>query len=115
LEGGILEALGRLFGNGLRLYVYPLLDPSTGRVTTVETFDVGPRLRGLYSDLVAAGSIRQLEDAAPEAMPIFSRDVLARLERGDPSWESMVPAEVARVIKERREFGYRPDRVRRSA
>jgi hypothetical protein len=115
LDGGILEALGRLFGNGLTLYVYPLLDPESGQISTAQNFAAGPRLQKLYEYLLATGSIRQLDDALPEAMRVFSRDVLARLQRGDPSWQAMVPPEVARVIKERREFGYRPERERKSA
>jgi hypothetical protein len=115
LDGGILEALGRLFANGLALYVYPLLDPASGRVTTAQNFEPAPHLQKLYEHLVSAGSIRTLDDAVPDAMRVFSRDVLARLEHGDPSWQAMVPAEVARVIRDRREFGYRPERERRSA
>ena len=30
LEGGILEAFGKLFTKDLRIYVYPLKDPATG-------------------------------------------------------------------------------------
>jgi hypothetical protein len=40
-------------------------------------------------------------------MHIFSRDVLKRIQDGDPSWLSMVPPEIAEVIKKRRFFGYR--------
>src|SRR5205085_4619462 len=32
LEGGILEALGRMFKSGLTLFVYPTLDESTGKI-----------------------------------------------------------------------------------
>ena len=35
LPGGILESFGRLFKNDLRLYIYPFLDPATGKLTTV--------------------------------------------------------------------------------
>jgi hypothetical protein len=37
---------------------------------------------------------------------IFSRDVLKRIKEADPSWVSMVPPEIAEVIKRRRFFGY---------
>ncbi len=33
LERGILEALGRMFKGGLKLYVYPMIDESTGRLS----------------------------------------------------------------------------------
>ena len=32
LEGGILEALGRMFKSGLKLYVYPMIDDKTGQI-----------------------------------------------------------------------------------
>src|SRR3984957_5977275 len=35
LEGGILEAFGKLFTKDLRIYVYPLRDPATGELSTV--------------------------------------------------------------------------------
>src|SRR5580700_11551742 len=37
LEGGILEAFGKLFTKDLRIYVYPLRDRDTGRLETVES------------------------------------------------------------------------------
>jgi hypothetical protein len=62
----------------------------------------------LYSYLVGTGSIRALERFTKEYLRINSREALRKIQAGDPSWEAMVPAEVARVIKERHLFGYRP-------
>jgi hypothetical protein len=107
LEGGILEAVGKLFRNDLVLYVYPLRNPETGELTTAHNFAANPRLRGLYDHLVAVGSIRQLENYDARYLPIFSRDVLAKITRGDPSFREQVPGEVARVIRERGIFGWR--------
>ena len=36
---------------------------------------------------------------------IFSREVLQRIKSGDCSWEGMVPAEIAEIIKRRHFFG----------
>ena len=44
---------------------------------------------------------------SPEYLPIYSRDVLRRIASGDTEWESMVPGEVAALIKKRLFFGYR--------
>ncbi|HEY0712539.1 MAG TPA: TonB-dependent receptor [Polyangia bacterium] len=108
LEGGILESFGRLFKNDLRLYIYPLLDPETNALTTVDTLEVAPRLRKLYGYLVDNGYIRQLDNFNRSYLNIFSRDALLKIQAGDPTWESMVPAEVGEVIKRRRFLGYRP-------
>jgi hypothetical protein len=64
---------------------------------------------------VACGSIRQLENYTPEHLLIFSRDVLSKITRADPSWEAMVPAGVAATIRERRAFGWRPRHDRSAA
>src|SRR5712692_1008827 len=40
LEGGILEALGRMFKSGLKLYVYPKIDDATGKITTATQVEV---------------------------------------------------------------------------
>jgi len=58
--------------------------------------------------LVDSGLIKQLENVNREYLHIFSRDALSRIRSGDPSWEAMVPPEVAAVIKNRRFLGYRP-------
>jgi len=48
--------------------------------------------------------IEGLENYDPLILQIDTRDVLARLQRGDASWESAVPERVAAIIKERRLF-----------
>ena len=107
LDGGILEAFGRMFKSDLRLYVYPFLDPETGTLVTAEDFEVAPNLRHLYAHLVQNGFIEPVRDFDRAALPIRSRDVLARLRAGDPAWAEMVPGEVAQRIRERRLFGFR--------
>jgi hypothetical protein len=108
LDGGMLEGLGRLLRNELTVYVYPLLDPKTGTLTTADSFDPGERWRGLYDSLVKRGSIQKLDNYTPEYLPIFSKDVLELIRRGDPSWERLVPPEVAGVIRDGRALGFRP-------
>jgi hypothetical protein len=108
LEGGILESFGRLFKNDLRLYIYPLLDRGTGSLVTVDNLEVPTNLRKLYGYLVDNKFIRQLDNVNRDYLPMFSRDALKKIKMGDASWEKMVPDEVARVIKQRRFFGYCP-------
>ncbi len=108
LEGGILESFGRLFKNGLRLYVYPYLDQSTHQLTTVAKLKVAPHLQSLYEHLVENGCIEGIDFYERDYLHIFSREVIRRIEAKDASWESMVPDSVARMIKERGMLGYEP-------
>jgi hypothetical protein len=107
LEGGILEAFGRLFTKNLWIYIYPLRDPATGELQSLENLKMPDELRNLYRHLVDRGRIKQLDNFDQSVLHIFSRDVLNRIKSHDGSWEEMVPAEVAEVIKRRRFFGYR--------
>jgi len=107
LEGGILEAFGRLFTKDLRIYVYPLRDPSSGQLSTVQNVKMPGDLHSLYCYLVERGRIKQLDNFDESVLHIFSRDVLRRIKDHDASWETMVPPEIAQVIKNRHFFGYR--------
>jgi hypothetical protein len=106
LEGGILEAFGRLFTKDLRVYVYPMRDPG-GQLLTVDNVEIPAGLRNLFRHLVDHDRLRQLDNFDESVLHIYSRDVLRRIKDQDSSWADMVPSEVAEVIKRRRFFGYR--------
>jgi len=107
LEGGILEAFGRLFTKNLRIYVYPLGEPFSTHVIAAENLPLRADLCHLHHHLMDRGKIRQLENFDKTVLHIFSRDVLKRIKDHDSSWEEMVPNEVATMIKRRKFFGYR--------
>lgn len=106
LEGGILEGLGRLFKTGVKLYVYPQLMPD-GNLVTAETFDVAPNLKHLYAHLLENNFIESIQGYHHEYLSIKSAEVLSKIRRRDRDWESMVPPEVATIIRERGLFGHR--------
>ncbi len=109
LEGGILESFGRLFKNDTRLYIYPVRDSETGKLITVQKLKVAPNLRNLYLHLIENGYIESIDFYNKDYLHIFSRDVLAKIGQHDPSWEAMVPPQVAELIRERHLFGYVPE------
>jgi hypothetical protein len=104
LDGGILEGLGRLFKNGVKLYAYPRLMPD-GQIVTADNFTVAPNLTHLYAHLLQNRFIEGIKDYQADYLPIRSIDVLALIRKGDASWKNMVPAEVAAIIQDRRLFG----------
>jgi hypothetical protein len=106
LPGGILESFGRLFKNDLKLFVYPVQPTSDDELKTVDDIKVRPELQPLYDYLWGRGSFVHLGNYRPEYLHIFSRDVLRRIAADDDSWETMVPDEVAELIKRRCFFGY---------
>ena len=106
LPGGILEAFGRLFRTDTKLYVYPVKDRESGKLLNVSKMKVAPNLRHLYAHLVENGYIESIDLYDRDCLDIFPEDVRDKLASGDPSWERMVPDEVARTIKEEGYFGY---------
>src|SRR5947199_2240749 len=106
LPGGTLENFGRLFKNDLKVYVYPLRRHEGDELQTIDSLKVKPELQPLYNYLVGRGSFVQLDNFNPKYLPIFSRDVLKRIASGDQSWDEMVPAQVAEIIRQRGFFGY---------
>jgi hypothetical protein len=107
LEGGILEALGRMFKTGLKLYVYPMVDDATGKIITATQLEVAPHLRSLFHYLIDNQFIEEISHYHSEYLRIYPAAALAKLQSGDNGWEQMVPPEVVQIIKEREFFGYR--------
>ena len=105
LSGGILESFGRMFKNDLKLYVYPLLEEKTGSLITATNLRVAPNLRHLHAYLAENRFIESLRDYDEKCLPIFSRDVVAKIRTNDDSWEEMVPPQVAQMIRARNLFG----------
>ncbi|MCF3651971.1 TonB-dependent receptor [Synoicihabitans lomoniglobus] len=131
LQGGILEAFGRLFRNSVKLYVYPMRRtaydgylnagtddaPAAPLVATTPTFtsdvmvtarnlQVSAHLRNLYAHLMENHYIDCIVGYNPDILDIFSRDVLRRIQVGDNSWERMVPEPIVLAIKEHGLFGH---------
>jgi len=105
LEGGILESFGRMFRNDMRLYVCPSLDDESGELITLQNLKIQPHLRHLYQHLMDNGYLHHLDAIEREHLSIDSDSVLKQIRGGDPAWESMVPAEVVDIIRERGLFG----------
>src|SRR5688500_202462 len=106
LEGGILEALGRMFKSGLKLYVYPMIDEKTGELVTAKQLQVAPNLRSLFQYLIENDFIQEITEYNPDYLRVHPPEALAKLQSGDEAWERMVPPEVTKIIKSRGFFGY---------
>jgi hypothetical protein len=106
LPGGVLESMGRRFERFGKLYVYPTRDPVSGRIPTIERAPVPPPrypLRDVLLDIrPSPGAIRGYDEAY---LSIRTPGVLARIEKGDPPWERLVPPAVVDIITAKKLFG----------
>jgi hypothetical protein len=107
LAGGVLESLGRLFKRSVKMYVYPMLDPASGQVVAGERATLPPPWTHLENLLLETHLVEPIHTYNEAYLSIRTSDVLARIQRGDPSWEAMVPPTVAEIIKTKKLFGYR--------
>ncbi len=120
LPGGILESIGRLFRQDVRLYVYPmhraalaaygatLPAAAAGRdIVTAAELPLPSHLRHLYAHLLENRHVVGVTDYDPAALAVPSRDVLRRIQTADPSWALLVPPEAAALIRDRHLFGCR--------
>ena len=107
LEGGILEFLGCLFRRSVKLYVYPSKDPDSEEIVTGAKLQVASNVSHLYAHLLENRLVEDIEDYNPQDLHIFPNDLLSMIQSGDEGWETMVPEQCARLIKERKYFGYR--------
>jgi hypothetical protein len=107
LPGGALEGLGRLFRENVRAYVYPQQLPS-GEILSVDNFMPPGPYHHLFSFVRERGFLETVKHFSANFSPFSSRDVLARIRANDSSWEDLVPAPVAGLIKNRNLFGYKP-------
>src|SRR5882724_11468156 len=104
LPGGVLESVGRLFKRSVKMYVYPTRDPVTGQIQTLENARIPAPWHHLHNLLVDIGRFEPIRSYDESYLSIRTPDVLALIEREDPSWESMVPPGVAEIIKAKHLF-----------
>src|SRR5260370_36561673 len=95
LAGGILENVGRLLKNDLKIYVYPLQRSTNDELETIQTVKVKDDLQPLFDYLVRRGSFVKLVNYNPKYLPIFSRDVFKPIAIGDETWCQMWQPQVS--------------------
>jgi hypothetical protein len=96
LDGGLLESLGRLFKNELRLYAYPGLDPATGERRAADQAEIAPHLRKLFEHLLDNRYIIPIRPTDGLDLRYSGTDIRAMIAAGNPQWKQLVPEEVVR-------------------
>ena len=109
LSGGILEAFGKFFRQGMTVYLYPYKDPGTHELLTSTNLKVHDNLKELYKYFKLNNRIIDIKNYNPDFSEIYSRDILSKIANHERGWEKQVPTEVAEMIKERGMFGYKEE------
>lgn len=113
LKGGLLEAMGKLFPENTKLYVYPTVssvsidDPTRGDYLLASAnLPLPEDLDLLYQYLRHTRKILDLTGVKRKWLYINSRRVLMMIQNGEPGWEIMVPKYIEKQIKNHKLFGY---------
>ncbi|MEI7613514.1 MAG: TonB-dependent receptor [Betaproteobacteria bacterium] len=108
LEGGILEAFGKLFPDNTYVYVYPSRPRGTepSAETTLDNVQVPVNLVHLLDHLKVNQKMLSVTPLDDRHMHIDASEVLAGLRHGRGAWENDVPEAVAKRIIEGRLMGF---------
>ncbi len=94
LQGGLLESFGRLFKEGLTLWVFPWKNRQSGELVTAETFIAPENSVHLYSHFLENGRIHAVDCDDEALLDSTGRDVNRMIEEGAEGWKDLVPEEV---------------------
>lgn len=92
LPGGILEGMGRLFLNGVKLFVHPGYDGVTGKYVTGHTLTVPRASRDLYHFLIHQGKIVDLAGSEKDLRLVLVPRFCAIFEMESQGGKRMCPS-----------------------
>ncbi len=119
LKGGILEALGKLFPENMKLYVYPTIASvniethnSDDMLLTSKNIQLPEDINLLYQYLLKNKKIVDIKDVKKEWLYINSANVLNMIKNNKPGWGKMVPKYIEKGIKEKGLFGFQDEHIK---
>ena len=111
VPGGMMSALGLLFGRNVTGLVFPsysmdLHRPSeqknpSGTLLTTRSFEVEKSAAHLFQHLLANQSLVDITDVKKDSLQINSDKILDDILNGRSGWENQVPPTVAKLIQEK--------------
>jgi len=106
LRGGLLESMGALFQEHVKIYLYPYVDARTGEVVYPDDDHFSKENKLLWQYLNAIKKILVLKSISPKNLEIRSEHISELIENGDDSFANFVPDKVFQHIKNNGLFGY---------
>jgi len=107
LDGGILEGIGKMFNQDLKVYVYPYHSEKSKKLFTIKNIEIDSKIKPLYDFYVSNKRLIDIKGYQKEFLNIFSNRVLTMIRTNKDGWENLVPNYVDNIIKENKLFGYK--------
>lgn len=99
LAGGMLESFGRLFKNGVQLFVYPWHNTNSMELVTAENFKAPENWQYFYRHLVQNKRIHAVGVGDPSLLANTGRQIMKKIESRDDSWRDWVPTEAHSMVE----------------
>lgn len=104
LEGGILEAMGKLFSDNTNVYVYPTI--KNGKLVSLDNVEISADLKFLLKHLTHNRRMVSADIIEVANLQISARELVKQIPLGKGEWQEHVPAKTAQSIIERGLFGF---------
>lgn len=99
LAGGVLESFGRLFKNGVQLFVYPWHNAHSMELVTAENFKAPENWQHFYTHLIQNERILPIGVGDPSLLANTGRKIMKMIEADDTSWRDWVPLEAHGMVE----------------
>jgi len=103
----LLGAFGELFPRNVRFYVYPARNEGDDILISAKNLPIPQAIHFLYDHLLENRNIVDIQQFNADILGIYHKEVLKQIQNGASGWEEKVPQDVARLVKEKRLFGYK--------
>lgn len=111
IPGGFLEAIGRLMNRNTKFYLYPLKNHETGEIISGKNVKIPEKYKFLFDYFKDQCRFAEIENFDATIMDILTRNVYNMIQKHEAGWEEMLPEGVAKIIKERKLFGYTANQI----
>ena len=106
MGGGLLEAMGKLFQQKVKLYLFPQVQSETGVEITPNEYCFEGEYRILWNYLIATRKLLVMPSINSQNHCISSDDMIKMIHRSDAELQSLLPAQVLKAIIQNKLFGY---------
>ncbi|HKJ42341.1 MAG TPA: hypothetical protein VKA27_09600, partial [Sunxiuqinia sp.] len=106
LRGGLLEAIGAIFQENVKVYLYPYIDTNTGEVEYPDDSHFSESNKLLWQYLNATKKIIVLKSIPSKNLEVSPQNITELIKNGDDKLKNYLPEKVFNHIKENKLFGY---------
>lgn len=106
MRGGLLEAMGTLFQENVKLYLYPYMDSTTGEVVYPAADHFKDEYKILWEYLVSTRKILILNGIPAKHLLVTSELISQMIRKADVKLTEFLPTRIYEHIKTEKLFGY---------